>query len=48
MKKYVYFFGNGTADGNSSMKNQLGGKGARAQGAREDQDRASRKRGDPF
>ncbi len=27
-KKYVYFFGAGKADGNSSMKNLLGGKGA--------------------
>lgn len=27
-KKYVYFFGNGRADGNESMKNLLGGKGA--------------------
>ncbi|MDP3297250.1 MAG: pyruvate, phosphate dikinase [Thermodesulfovibrionia bacterium] len=27
-KKYVYFFGNGKADGNTSMKNLLGGKGA--------------------
>lgn len=27
-KKYVYFFGNGQADGNESMKNLLGGKGA--------------------
>ncbi|HAN38976.1 MAG TPA: pyruvate, phosphate dikinase [Chitinophagaceae bacterium] len=27
-KKYVYFFGNGEADGNESMKNLLGGKGA--------------------
>jgi len=27
-KKYVYFFGNGKADGNASMKNLLGGKGA--------------------
>jgi pyruvate, orthophosphate dikinase len=26
--KYVYFFGNGKADGNESMKNLLGGKGA--------------------
>ena len=25
-KKYVYFFGNGRADGNESMKNLLGGK----------------------
>ena len=28
IKKYVYFFGNGRADGNESMKNLLGGKGA--------------------
>ncbi len=28
MKKYVYLFGNGKAEGNSSMKNLLGGKGA--------------------
>ena len=28
MKKYVYFFGGGKADGNESMKNLLGGKGA--------------------
>ena len=27
-KKFVYFFGNGKADGDSSMKNLLGGKGA--------------------
>ncbi len=27
-KKFVYFFGNGKADGNESMKNLLGGKGA--------------------
>ncbi len=27
-KKYVYFFGNGKADGKSDMKNLLGGKGA--------------------
>ncbi|MFH1715038.1 MAG: pyruvate, phosphate dikinase [Elusimicrobiota bacterium] len=27
-KKYVYFFGNGKAEGNGSMKNELGGKGA--------------------
>ncbi|MBI5101630.1 MAG: pyruvate, phosphate dikinase [Nitrospirae bacterium] len=27
-KKYVYFFGNGKADGKSEMKNLLGGKGA--------------------
>ncbi len=26
--KYVYFFGNGTAEGNAEMKNLLGGKGA--------------------
>ena len=28
IKKYVYFFGGGSADGNESMKNLLGGKGA--------------------
>lgn len=28
MKKYVYWFGSGKADGNESMKNLLGGKGA--------------------
>ncbi|MEA3490027.1 MAG: pyruvate, phosphate dikinase [Candidatus Omnitrophota bacterium] len=28
MKKYIYFFGGGKADGNGSMKNLLGGKGA--------------------
>ncbi|MFH1202328.1 MAG: pyruvate, phosphate dikinase [Candidatus Omnitrophota bacterium] len=28
MKKFVYFFGGGKADGNESMKNLLGGKGA--------------------
>jgi pyruvate,orthophosphate dikinase len=28
MPKYVYFFGGGRADGNESMKNLLGGKGA--------------------
>ena len=28
MSKYVYFFGGGEADGNESMKNLLGGKGA--------------------
>ena len=28
MKKYVYFFGKGITDGNASMKNLLGGKGA--------------------
>ena len=28
MGKYVYFFGGGKADGNESMKNLLGGKGA--------------------
>ncbi|MCD6219450.1 pyruvate, phosphate dikinase, partial [Candidatus Calescamantes bacterium] len=28
MKKYVYFFGGGHADGDASMKNLLGGKGA--------------------
>ncbi|MCA9401032.1 MAG: hypothetical protein KC713_05360, partial [Candidatus Omnitrophica bacterium] len=27
-KKYVYFFGGGKAEGNASMKNLLGGKGA--------------------
>jgi pyruvate,orthophosphate dikinase len=27
-KKYVYFFGNGKADGNAQMKAELGGKGA--------------------
>ena len=27
-KKYVYFFGGGKSDGNESMKNLLGGKGA--------------------
>lgn len=27
-KKYVFFFGDGKADGNASMKNLLGGKGA--------------------
>lgn len=27
-KKYVYFFGDGKADGNAEMKNLLGGKGA--------------------
>ncbi|MBI2339662.1 MAG: pyruvate, phosphate dikinase [Deltaproteobacteria bacterium] len=27
-KKFVYFFGDGKADGNASMKNLLGGKGA--------------------
>ena len=27
-KKSVYFFGNGKAEGDSSMKNTLGGKGA--------------------
>src|SRR5215208_3953466 len=26
--KYVYYFGDGKADGNESMKNLLGGKGA--------------------
>ncbi len=26
--KYVYFFGNGTAEGNATMKHRLGGKGA--------------------
>ena len=28
MKKYVYFFGGGSAEGNKEMKNLLGGKGA--------------------
>jgi len=28
MTKYVYSFGNGKADGNATMKNLLGGKGA--------------------
>ncbi|MBI5287139.1 MAG: pyruvate, phosphate dikinase, partial [Deltaproteobacteria bacterium] len=28
VKKFVYFFGNGKADGNAKMKNLLGGKGA--------------------
>jgi pyruvate, orthophosphate dikinase len=28
MPRYVYFFGNGRADGNASMKTTLGGKGA--------------------
>ena len=28
MKKYVYFFGGGTADGDGTMKDLLGGKGA--------------------
>jgi pyruvate,orthophosphate dikinase len=28
LKKYVYFFGNGKADGSGKMKNLLGGKGA--------------------
>jgi pyruvate,orthophosphate dikinase len=28
VKRYVYFFGDGKADGNESMKNLLGGKGA--------------------
>lgn len=28
MKKYVYFFGNGKAEGRADMKNLLGGKGA--------------------
>src|SRR4030095_6436583 len=27
-KKYVYFFGSGKADGNRTMKDTLGGKGA--------------------
>ena len=26
--KYVYFFGDGKADGNGAMKNEFGGKGA--------------------
>src|SRR5260370_7323048 len=26
--KYVYFFGDGKAEGNGTMKNELGGKGA--------------------
>ena len=28
MRKYVYSFGNGTADGDGKMKDTLGGKGA--------------------
>ena len=28
MEKFVYFFGNGKADGNAGMKELLGGKGA--------------------
>ena len=28
MEKFVYHFGGGTADGNGSMKEKLGGKGA--------------------
>ncbi len=28
MEKYVYFFGNGKADGHGTMKDILGGKGA--------------------
>src|SRR5450830_2082099 len=28
MQKYVYFFGDGHAEGNAKMKNVLGGKGA--------------------
>ena len=28
MEKYVYFFGGGKADGNGTMKDVLGGKGA--------------------
>ncbi len=28
MEKYVYFFGDGKADGNGAMKDVLGGKGA--------------------
>jgi pyruvate,orthophosphate dikinase len=27
-RKYVYFFGNGKADGNRTMKDLLGGKGS--------------------
>ncbi|MCX5907075.1 MAG: hypothetical protein NTY64_07770, partial [Deltaproteobacteria bacterium] len=27
-KKYVYFFGGGKADGNTKMRNLLGGKGS--------------------
>jgi len=27
-KKYVYFFGEGKAEGNATMKAELGGKGA--------------------
>ncbi|MBI1978179.1 MAG: hypothetical protein HYS55_05450, partial [Candidatus Omnitrophica bacterium] len=27
-KKFVYFFGNGKAEGNAQMKHLLGGKGA--------------------
>ena len=27
-KKFVYFFGNGKADGNRNMKDTLGGKGS--------------------
>ena len=28
MSKYVYFFGDGEAEGNGEMKDNLGGKGA--------------------
>ncbi|MFT5165307.1 MAG: pyruvate,orthophosphate dikinase, partial [Saprospiraceae bacterium] len=28
MKKYIYTFGDGKAEGNAGMKNLLGGKGA--------------------
>jgi len=28
MSKYIYFFGGGKADGNATMRNELGGKGA--------------------
>ena len=28
MEKFVYFFGNGKADGHGTMKDVLGGKGA--------------------
>ena len=27
-KKYIYFFGNNSADGNAKMKELLGGKGS--------------------
>ncbi len=27
-KKYIYYFGNNSADGNAKMKDLLGGKGA--------------------